>query len=173
MDKSQKSELIAEIAELLQKSTAVYVTDYAGINVEDISKLRREMRKEGIVYKVYKNTFFKRALDETGKYPQLAGHLKGMAGFAFAFENPVAPAKVIKKHFDATQKFSLKACYIETQFYDKGQLDVLATLPTKPEIIAGILGSLNSPASGIVGALNAVMRDLVSVIDEIAKQKAA
>ncbi len=116
---------------------------------------------------------FKRAIDDSGKFEKLADHLEGMTGYAFAGENPVAPAKIIKKYFDEKQKFSLKACYIEDQYYDGSNLNEIASLPSKNEIIAAIMGSLNAPASGIVGVLNAVMRDLVSVIDEISKKEAA
>ncbi|BDQ04360.1 50S ribosomal protein L10 [Ignavibacterium sp.] len=172
MNKNEKSEIIAEAKELIEKSTAVYVADYSGVNVADISELRNQFRKEGVTYKVFKNTLFKRALAETGKYSKLADNLEGMSGFAFAFDNPVAPAKIIKKYFDANKKFSLKACYIETEFYSGNQLDQLATLPTKADLIAGILSSINAPASGIVGSINAVFRDLVSVIDQISKKAA-
>ncbi|MCA2005422.1 MAG: 50S ribosomal protein L10 [Ignavibacterium sp.] len=172
MNKNEKSEIIAEAKELIEKSTAVYVADYSGVNVADISELRNQFRKEGVTYKVFKNTLFKRALVESGKYSKLADNLEGMSGFAFAFDNPVAPAKIIKKYFDANKKFSLKACYIETEFYSGTQLDQLATLPTKADLIAGILSSINAPASGIVGSINAVFRDLVSVIDQISKKAA-
>lgn len=173
MNKNEKTEIIAQIVEKINKSTSVFITDYSKMNVDEISKIRREFLKEGVEYRVIKNTLFKRALKETGKYPQLADHLVGMTGFAFANDNPVAPAKIIKKFFDDKQKFPLKACYIESQFFSAKQLNELASLPTKAEIIAGILGSLDSPASGIVGAINAVMRELVSVIDEISKKQAA
>lgn len=172
MNKNEKSEIIAEAKELIEKSTAVYVADYSGVNVADISELRNQFRKEGVTYKVFKNTLFKRALAESGKYSKLADNLEGMLGFAFAFENPVAPAKIIKKYFDANKKFSLKACYIETEYYSGNQLDQLANLPTKADLIAGILSSINAPASGIVGSINAVFRDLVSVIDQISKKAA-
>ncbi len=172
MNKNEKTEIIAEAKELIEKSTAVYVADYSGVNVADISELRNQFRKEGVTYKVFKNTLFKRALAETGKYSKLTDNLEGMSGFAFAFDNPVAPAKIIKKYFDANKKFSLKACYIETEFYSGNQLDQLATLPTKADLIAGILSSINAPASGIVGSINAVFRDLVSVIDQISKKAA-
>ncbi len=173
MDKQQKAEIIAQTVEMLNKSTSVFLLDYSGINVEDISSLRRELRKEGIEYKVIKNTLFKRALAESGKYEKLADHLQGMTGYVFAADNPSVPAKIIKKYFDEKQKFALKACYIESQYYSGSQLAEIASLPSKADIIAGILGSINAPASGIVGAINAVIRDLVSVIDEIAKKKAA
>jgi large subunit ribosomal protein L10 len=173
MNKNEKAEIIAQAKELIQNSTAVYLTDYAKINVADISDLRNQFRKEGVKYKVFKNTLFKRALVESGKYEQLADHLEGMTGFAFASTNPVAPAKIIKKYNETSQKLPLKACYIETQFYDGSKLAELAALPSKEEVIAGIIGSLNSPASGIVGAISAVIRDLVSVVDEVSKKKAA
>jgi large subunit ribosomal protein L10 len=173
MNKNEKTEVISEVREMIDKSSAVYLTDYSKITVADITNIRNEFRKEGVQYKVFKNTLFKRALDESGKYEKLAGHLVGMTGFAFSTENPVAPAKIIKKYFDASQKLSLKACYIEDQYYEGSNLNALASLPTKPEIIAGIMGSLDSPASGIVGAISAVIRELVSVIDEISKKQAA
>lgn len=173
MNKNEKAEIIAEIREVIDSSSAVFLTDYSGINVADISDIRNQFRKEGVKYKVYKNTLFKRALQESGKFEKLADHLEGMTGFAFATENPVAPAKIIKKYFDTSKKLALKACYIETDYYDGTKLDQLATLPTKTDLIAGIMGSLNSPASGIVGAINAVVRDLVSVVDQISKREAA
>lgn len=173
MNKNEKAEIIAEIKEVIEDSSAVYLTDYSRINVADISELRNQFRKEGVRYKVYKNTLFQRALTESGKFEKLADHLEGMTGFVFASENPVAPAKIIKKYFDASQKLALKACYIETEYYDGASLNQLATLPSKSELIASIMGSLNSPASGIVGAINAVIRDLVSVVDQISKREAA
>jgi large subunit ribosomal protein L10 len=173
MNKNEKAELIAEAKELIDNSTAIYLTDYSKINVADISDIRNQFRKESVNYKVFKNTLFKRALEESGKFEKLANHLEGMTGFAFASTNPVAPAKIIKKYFDASQKLTLKACYIEDEYFDGSKLGELAALPSKKELIASILGSLDSPVSGIVGSISAVMRDLVSVIDEVSKKKAA
>jgi len=173
MNRNEKSEIISEIKELLDSSSAVYLTDYHGINVEDISSLRNQFRNEGVRYKVYKNTLVKRALDEIGKYDKIADHLIGMTGFAFTTTNPIAPAKIINKYFGDKDKLSLKACYVEGEYFDGSQLKTLAALPTKNELIASIMGSLNSPVSGIVGTINAVMRDLVSVFEQISQREAA
>jgi len=167
MNKNEKAELVSEVKEILNNSNAIYLTDYSGIAVEEINNLRNEFRKEGVKYKVIKNTLFNRALSEVGKFEKLSEHLEGMTGYAFTTEDPVAPAKIIKKFFDNTKKISLKACYIEDQYYDGGQLATLASLPTKSEVIASILSSINAPISGVVGAINAVMRDLVNVVDQI------
>jgi large subunit ribosomal protein L10 len=172
MNRDEKTEVISEVKELLESSTAVYLTDYSGINVEDISDLRNQFRKEGVRYKVFKNNLFKRALDESGKFEKLADHLTGMTGFAFTSTNPIAPAKIINKYFDEKEKLSLKACYIEGEYYDSSHLKTLATLPSKNELIASILGSLKSPISGVAGGINAIMRDIVSVIDAVSKKNA-
>lgn len=173
MNRNEKAEIISEIKQLLESSSGVYLTDYNRINVEDITDLRNQFRKEGVRYKVYKNTLVKRALTESGKFTRLADHLTGMTGFAFTTSNPVAPAKIINKYFGEKEKLALKACYIEGEYYDSSQLKALASLPSKQELIAGILGSLNAPVAGIAGVINAVVRDLVSVVDQISKRQAA
>lgn len=170
MNKNEKQDVISEVKEILENSNAVYLTDYSGIAVEEINSLRNDFRNKGVKYKVIKNTLFNRALSEVGKFEKLSEHLEGMTGYAFTTEDPVAPAKIIKKFFDDKKKLSLKACYIEDQYYNGDQLSTLASLPTKPEVIASILSSINAPISGIVGALNAVTRDLVNVVDQISKR---
>ncbi|MBS3945219.1 MAG: 50S ribosomal protein L10 [Melioribacter sp.] len=173
MKKSEKVEFVDKIKELVNNSYGVLLVDYRGVTVEDINKLRANFRKEGVTYKVFKNTLFKKALEQLGRYEKFNEQLVGMIGVAFVGENFVAPAKIIKKYFDDTKKFAFKGCYIDNNYYGADQLDTLASMPTKEEIIAGIIGSVASPASGIVGAINAVIRDLVSVIDEVGKKKAA
>ena len=108
MNKNEKNEVVSEVKEMIENSTAIYLTDYAGINVADINQIRNDFRKEGVKYKVFKNTLFKRAIDEAGKFDKLADHLVGMTGYAFTDENPVAPAKIIKKYFDDSKKLAFQ-----------------------------------------------------------------
>ena len=173
MKKEEKGEVIEGIKELVKKSSSMLLVNYSGVNVADINKLRAEFMKEGINYKVLKNTLFRKALEQTGGYDKFHPQLVGMIGVAFGNENFVAAAKIIKKYFDEKQKFSFKGCYIESTFYGSEQLNTIASMPTKNEIMAGIVGSIAAPASGIVGSISAVIRDLVSVIDEISKKQAA
>jgi large subunit ribosomal protein L10 len=173
MKKEEKGEMVEKIKELVNNSSAMFLVDYRGVNVAGINKLRSNFRKEGVTYKVFKNTLFKKALEQTGGYEKFNTQLVGMIGIAFAGENFVAPAKIIKKYFDESKKFSFKGCYLESTYYGAEQLDTIASMPTKEEIMAGIVRSVAAPASGIVGAINAVIRDLVSVIDEVGKKKAA
>lgn len=177
MNKEQKAESVKEIKELIESSEAMYFMDFAGLTVENVNDLRKEFYKSDIKYKVVKNTLTSRALKDSEKYSKhvekLSELLHGPTGIVFAYKNPGAPAKILKKYADKIDKPKLKIAVVEDEIYDSKQLNTLASLPTKEEVIAGILGSLNSPASGIVGSLNAVMRDLFSVIEEVAKKKAA
>lgn len=177
MNKEQKAESVKEIKELIETSEAMYFTDFAGLTVEEVNELRKEFYKSELKYKVVKNTLTARALKDSEKYSahieKISEILHGPTGIVFAYKDPVSPAKIIKKFFDKIEKPKLKIAIVENELYDSKKLNSLASLPTKEEVISGILSSLNSPASGIVGCLNAVMRDLSSVIEEVAKKKAA
>lgn len=172
MKKNKKIEMIDEAKNLIKQSNAVYIFDYSGVNVKDITDLRNQFRKEGVKYKVLKNTLFQIANNQLGKYPKLSDNLVGMSGFAFTSKDPIAPARIAKKFADTNKKFTLKSCYIESEFFSGNQLELIANLPNKNDLIAGILSSLNSTPAGIVGSINAVIRDLISVIDQISKKAA-
>lgn len=173
MNKSEKEQLVSEIQEQVSKAQGMFFTDFAGINVEEITKLRAEFRKSGIEYRVVKNTLAKKALQNVTGYDKVYDKLVGPTGIAFAYTDAAAPAKIIQKFKEKNDKFSVKVCVIEKQVYDGSRLKELAALPSRPEIVASILGSINAPVSGIVGVLNAVVRDVVGVLDAIEKKKAA
>lgn len=173
MKRSEKEQIIAEIKEMIQKAKGMYFANFTGITVEQITELRREFRKSDIEYRVVKNTLARKALESITGYDKVIPNLVGHTGIAFGYSDPVAPAKIIKKFRDKHQKMDVKVCVIEHQVFEGKQLDEVAKLLSRTEIISGILGSIQSPISGVVGAINAVARDLVSVIDAIEKKKAA
>jgi large subunit ribosomal protein L10 len=177
MNKEQKAESVKEIKELIESSEAMYFTDFAGLTVEEVNELRKEFYKSDLKYKVVKNTLTVRALRESEKYSahieRLDEILHGPTSIVFAYKNPVAPAKILKKFADKIDRPKLKIAIVENEVYDSKQLNSLASLPSKEEIISSILGSLDSPASGIVGSINATMRDLFSVIEEVGRKNAA
>lgn len=150
MNKAEKAEVIASVAEKLKNATGLYLLNYHGITVEEVNELRREFRKANIEYRVVKNTLAKLAIDRVNRFEK---------------------AKIIKKFREKYNKLDLKACYIESSFFDGSKLDELASLPSKPEIIAGIIGGIQSPISGVIGAINGVMRDLVGVLDAYIKKQ--
>lgn len=173
MNKTEKVESLSQIKDLVSGATSIFLVDYHGVNVEDINEIRRTFMNEGITYKVFKNTLIKKAFADLQSHEKFNDLLVGMTGVVFAGENYVAAAKIIKKYFDTKKKFTLKGCYIESEFIEGDKLSVIASMPTKDEVMSGIVRCVAAPATGIVGSINAVMRELVSVVDEISKKKAA
>ncbi len=173
MKRSEKEQIVSEVAEIAGRSRGVFFTDFTGLTVEQATELRREFRKSGVNYRVVKNTLIRKALQGLGGYDKVFDRLVGPTGVAFASEDPVAPAKVIRKFSEKHHKLSLKVCVLERQVYDGAKLEELAKLPTRNEIMASVLGSIQSPLTAVPGAVAAVLRDLVSVIGEIEKKKAA
>lgn len=173
MKRSEKEQIIAEVKEKVARAKAMYFTDFTGITVLEITELRREFRKSNIDYEVVKNTLARKALESVTGFDSVAGQLTLPTAIAFGYDDPIAPAKIIKKYREKNNKLRLKICIIEHQVFDGSQLDQVAKLPTRGETIAAILGSIQAPMTGVVGAINAVVRDLVYVIDAIEKKKAA
>ncbi|HLX12482.1 MAG TPA: 50S ribosomal protein L10 [Bacteroidota bacterium] len=173
MKRSEKEQIVAEVTEQLKLAKSMFFADFTGITVEQINELRREFRKSNIDYRVVKNTLARKALESVGGYDTVTPKLSGPTAIAIGYDDPVAPAKIIKKFREKHSKLDVKACVIEHQVFEGSQLDMLAKLPSRAEMIAGILGSIQAPISGVVGAISAVMRDLVYVVDAIEKKKAA
>jgi large subunit ribosomal protein L10 len=173
MNRSEKEAIVAEVAERATRASAMYFADFTGLTVEQATELRREFRKAGVEYRVVKNTLAKKALERVTGCDAVYEKLVGPTGIAFSYDDVVAPAKIIKKFSDKSGKLKLKVAILEKQVFDGSRLDELSKLPTRAELMAGVLGSIQAPISGIVGAIGAVIRDLVNVIDAIEKKKAA
>ena len=173
MLRSQKEKIIKDLKEKISRAQGMYFADFTGITVEEVNNLRNEFYKEGIDYHVVKNTLALKALESVTGYDKVYDKLVGPTAIAFGYDDPILPAKIIKKFSDKTKKLTVKACVIEKQVFEGSELSTIASMPSRPEIISAILGSIQAPMTGIVGALNAVVRDLVYVIDAIEKKKEA
>jgi large subunit ribosomal protein L10 len=161
MKRSEKEVIVAEVAEKAARAVAIYFADFSKLTVAEETELRREFRKSNVEYNVVKNTLARKALEQLNGYDRVFDKLVGPTGIAYSYDDPSAPAKIIKKFSEKTGKLKLKIAVVEKQVYDATKLDQLASMPTRKEIIAAILGSINAPASGIVGAVNAVTRDQI------------
>jgi large subunit ribosomal protein L10 len=173
MERTQKEQIVAEVVEIASRARGMFFTDFSGLTVEQATELRREFRKSGVSYKVVKNTLIRKALERIGGYDTVFDRLVGPTGVAFAFDDPVTPAKIIQKFTDKHKKLSLKVCVLEHAVYDGTRLKEIASIPSRGEMMSAILGSLQVPMAGVPNSIHAVLRELVSVIDEVGKKKAA
>src|SRR5579875_859895 len=171
MPTAKKETTIQELRERIAGSHNLFLTDYKGLTVAEISKLRRELRKDGTTYAVVKNTLFRIAGDELAK--KLEAFLSGSTAIVFGGEDPVASAKALKQFSDSTKPVTVKAAYIDGRVVDKAQVDVLASLPSKTELLAKLVGSLSSPLRGLVTVLSGNQSGLVRVLNAIREKKAA
>lgn len=173
MNKEEKAKAIDEVVELLSNASGMYLADFSGMTVEQANALRSEFFQSNVKYKVVKNTLAKRAFDMIGGYDGVPDYLVGPTGIVVGYDDPIAPARTLKKFIETHKKPLVKACVIEKKVFDGARLNEVAALPTRLELISQMLGSLEAPISGIVGSLGALQRDIVQLIDAIEKKKAA
>lgn len=170
--KAFKNDKVALIKEKIDKAQVAVVSEYTGLSVEEITKLRRELQKEGGDYMVTKNTLAKIAIKGT-PYEVLAETLKGPIAIAFGFTDQVAPAKVLSKFIKDAKKGEIIAAAMDGQLMSAEEAKALANLPSREELYAKMLGCINSPASGIANSVNAVMSSLVRAVAAVRDQKSA
>ena len=172
MPTAKKESTIEELRKRIAASPNIFFTDYAGLTVAEITKLRGELRKDGTTYAVVKNTLFKIAAgDELAK--QVEAFLAGPTAIVFGGTDPVAPAKALKQFSDATKPVTVKAAFIDGRLVDKAQVAVLASLPSKQELLAKLVGSLSSPMRGLVTVLSGNQSGLVRVLNALREKRAA
>lgn len=170
--KAFKDEKIQKIKENIDKAQVAILTEYKGLSVEEITKLRRSIQKDGGDYMVTKNTLTKIAIKDT-PYEVLSEALKGPSAIAFGFEDPVAPAKALAKFIKEAKKGEIVAAVLDGKLLSAQEAKALANLPSKQEIYAKMLGCINSPASGIANSVNAVMASLTRAVAAVRDQKQA
>lgn len=173
--RQQKETIVAGLIESLRETAGLYLIDFTGLKVSETIALRRAFKSKGVKFKVAKNTLIKRAADEVGGFDIPDTYLKGQSGLAFGFDDPSIPAKVLKEYLEKNkaEKPTLKVAIIDKQVFDGKRLKELASLPSREDMIAAIIGSIHAPVSGIVGSINAVLRDVAYLVEEVAKKKAA
>jgi large subunit ribosomal protein L10 len=151
----EKQAIIDEIRGKLDKAQSAVVIDYIGITVAQADAMRKKLRESNIDYTVYKNKLVSRAIEGT-KYESLKNVLSGPSAFAFSYEDAVAPARVISGIIKDYKKMEFKAGVIEGSYYDADGVKAIAALPSREELLAKFMGSIQSPVSKLVRTLQAI-----------------
>ena len=150
-----KQPIVKEITELLDGAQAAVVVDYRGLTAEQDTKLRKELREAGVTYKVYKNTMIRIAAKGT-PFETLYSSLEGPTAIADSKEDATAPARILYNFSKTAPKLELKAGVVDGVTYDQDGIKVIATIPSRDELIGRLLGSIQSPITNFARVLNQI-----------------
>ncbi len=151
----QKKQVVDEITEKLRNSLTTIVVDYRGLDVSEVTELRKQLREAGVDFKVYKNTMIRRATAET-ELTELDEHLVGPTAVAFSPEDVIAPAKVLYNFAKDHKDLEIKTGVIEGKVATVDQINALAELPSREGLLSMLLSVLQAPVRNFALAVKAV-----------------
>ena len=150
-----KQPIVEAIKEQLDGAKGVVLVDYRGLTVEQDTTLRRSLREADIVYKVYKNTMIKRTVEGT-EFEPLCADLEGPTAIAISKTDATAPARVLAKAAKDAKALELKSGVVEGTYYDAKGIQVIATIPSREELLSKLLGSIQSPIANFARVIKQI-----------------
>lgn len=169
--KEQKQSILTGIKDELQGMKSAIFVNFFGIKVKEINELRRKCREEKVNYVVTKKTLLKKALAERGLEGIDQSGLSGEVAAVFGQADEVAPAKIISEFAKKHEQMKVIGGVLEGKLIDAAMVKSLASLPSKQELLAKMVGSISSPLSGFVNVLQGNLRGLVQVLNAIKDKK--
>jgi large subunit ribosomal protein L10 len=166
----EKAETVGAVHQLLKSAKMAIVTEYRGLSVAQMTRLRREIRDASGEYQVIKNTLVRRALRDTA-FGDLEKLLEGPNGWVFAYEDPVMLSKALCKFADDNDKLRIKGGVFEGRFMDPAGVKVLSQMPSKPELQAKLLAMINAPATQLVRLIQEPGSRVVRLVESLRKSK--
>ena len=167
-----KVEAVKKLAEQLERAKSIYVTDFTGLDVELMTRLRREFHEAQAEYIVGKKTLTRMALKDAG-HEELVEILEGSVGLALGYGDPADPARIISKFAKETEKLPLRGGVFENRRIKPEDLDVIRSLPTRREALAMVVGVINAPVQSFAGVIAGILQNFLGVLDAIIEKKKA
>lgn len=170
MNRAQKTEMVEKLKSRFSKASITLLADYRGLKVNDMNQLRRKLQTNTAELLVVKNTLAKLAVEDTDLKP-LQEHFAGTLAVVTAEGDPVASAKALIQFAKENEKPEIKVGFMSGELMEAKQIEALSKLPSREEMIAKLLGSMQAPAQNLVNVMAAVPRQLVTVLSAIRDQK--
>ena len=163
-------ESVKNLTEKLDKANAIYFTDYLGLDVVSITKLRKEFVSKDIEFTIAKNTLIKLAAKDVG-IEGLDKFLSGPTAMALSYNDPTDPAKVIKNFLKDFDKPAVKGMILEGQVFQAEEFEKIANLPSKEQLLSKLVGMLNSPMSKLSSTLGSPVSGLLGALEQLNSKK--
>ena len=171
MVNTRKKEIVKEIQDIMNGKQNVLFVDFTGLDANNTVILRREIKKNNGIYKVYKNRIFKKAVEEKEYGKELDTIARNITGFVFIDDDPTGVARVVKKFEKLVETFKIKGGVYEDSILTEADVQELAKIPSKDELIGKLLYVLNAPLIKLLNILKANQRDFVLVLKQISEKK--
>lgn len=165
-----KAKKLEEIDDSLSKAHSVFITDFSGLTVEEVTRLRKEFRKNHVKYIVVKNTLARISAKKYG-YDKLTPYLNGPTGLAIALDDPTAPVRVIFDFKKDKEKPAIRAAFLEGQLLDKEAAESIRHIPPRDVLLGQVVSAMAAPISGFIGGLQQLMSKLAYTISAIKDKK--
>jgi large subunit ribosomal protein L10 len=170
MPTKEKVNEVAVLKEMIARSHNIIIADHTGINVEEITALRRELKKSNAELRIAKNTLLKIAAKESG-LEKMSNHFTGPTSLILGYDDPSVPARIVHELQKKTERPKIKGFVLDKEILGAEDFKKIAQLPPKEIVLANLVGSINGPILGFILTLDAVVRNFVGLVDALAEQK--
>ncbi len=162
--------MLAEIKDRMERASIAISADYRGLTVAQITELRRALRPAGAQVNIVKNTLAAMAAKEAGR-EEMAEIVQGPTALAIGFDDPIAPVKALTEHLRAKRlNIEIHGGWLEGKVLSRAEVESLATMPSKEQMIADVVSKLQSPLYNFAGLMQSTMRNFAGLIDARANQ---
>lgn len=168
--RAEKTQQVRELVDKLQQAQGVVLVDFRGLTVAENGELRRRLRQYGVEFKVVKNTLARRAARQVGLEGG-DGVFEGPTAMAFAYQDPVIPAKELTRFSKEVGKLQIKAGILGKRFVEADAVEKLAALPPREELLAKVVGGAAGPLYGFAAVTSGLLRKFVYAVDALRRER--
>ena len=171
MPKPEKIQAVAEMTKLFADASSYFVTDYQGLNVADMTLLRKDLRDNAVKYLIAKNTLMKIAAKDAGVAGEVIDHFKGPVAVAFTSSDASVAAKILNESFKKRELPRVKVFVVDSDVYDGNNLNRLADLPSREILLSQVVAAVEAPFTQLIGSLDGFFRELIGSVDALAEKR--
>lgn len=170
MPKPEKEGVVDEIAEQLKQAKGIYLTDFTGLNVEQMTQLRTNFREAGVEFRVVKNSLMRLSAKKAG-LEKVVEYLTGPTALALGTSDSITPARIVTEFARKFEKPQIKVGILEGELVGREEIESIIKIPPREVLLGQVVGVISAPISGFIGTLNGILRNLVATLEAVRVKK--